>query len=230
MSSRFVSTSNQGLSPRVRGNQPADRLRGVDRRSIPAGAGEPDDPQVHPAAREVYPRGCGGTMSNDWVRPGVEGLSPRVRGNQRARRSRHAKSRSIPAGAGEPTRRPSARWTCWVYPRGCGGTSTGRPDSMTRMGLSPRVRGNRHLGGAGGRGPGSIPAGAGEPGTAGSRSATRRVYPRGCGGTPPSPVWPGKSRGSIPAGAGEPAWTEETPTVALVYPRGCGGTSLSRLR
>ena len=50
-----------GLSPRVRGNQPAPAEHYQCARSIPACAGEPRRGPDTIAGREVYPRVCGGT-------------------------------------------------------------------------------------------------------------------------------------------------------------------------
>ena len=52
-----------------------------------------------------------------------------------------------------------------VYPRVCGGTSSGMAATLTKPGLSPRVRGNRISGWRGLDRPRSIPACAGEPRT-----------------------------------------------------------------
>ena len=134
-----------GLSPRVRGN--LDVRQGIAcalncQRSIPACAGEPS---LRSAIVSLIHRG----------------LSPRVRGNQRNRHDGRP-TRSIPACAGEPDRRfhharlnglsPRVRGNRLtaaahqVYPRVCGGTS-----NVSTAGV-PRHR--------------SIPACAGEPGTA----------------------------------------------------------------
>ena len=51
-----------------------------------------------------------------------EGLSPRVRGNQRTIFNQLLYERSIPARAGEPFRRRRDQRQGWVYPRACGGT------------------------------------------------------------------------------------------------------------
>ena len=51
----------QGLSPRVRGNQPLEGRYQVDVGSIPAGAGEPKTLRASSLKSKVYPRGCGGT-------------------------------------------------------------------------------------------------------------------------------------------------------------------------
>ena len=172
-----------GLSPRVRGNQMwCLRLLRLGR-SIPAGAGEPSSFPPAVPAREVYPRGCGGTRNANLVSISQSGLSPRVRGNHFLVVKPRTTPRSIPAGAGEPRCGTSGRGRQGVYPRGCGGTLPTTIYRLNRGGLSPRVRGNladiptTHPMG------GSIPAGAGEPITTNQKILLGRVYPRGCGGT-----------------------------------------------
>ena len=113
------------------------------------------------------------------------------------------------------------------------------------QGLSPRMRGNRALRGAGGQCAGSIPAYAGEPKRLLLPPKRLPVYPRVCGGTMPSPQArrqagglsprmrgnrgmvghePGMS-GSIPAYAGEPQEVPSRYCCNRVYPRVCGGTA-----
>ena len=111
-----------------------------------------------------------------------------------------------------------------VYPRGCGGTAVIASSLSPKVGLSPRVRGNRpHSFPLSGNNR-SIPAGAGEPCSSTCPTGRTSVYPRGCGGTAqdraaarirsglsprvrgnPSKLlkYP-QTDGSIPAGAGEP--------------------------
>ena len=173
-----------GLSPRVRGNQPASRRRNRRIRSIPACAGEPVPPAVNACRRQVYPRVCGGTPPALDKAGRQRGLSPRVRGNPAADGPPGPPPGSIPACAGEPDspRRPVPR--ARVYPRVCGGTPP--PDTARRMmqGLSPRVRGNRIHRAAVKAVGGSIPACAGEPVYGDSSTSSSGVYPRVCGGTP----------------------------------------------
>ena len=182
---------------------------------------------------------------SDWC---ASGLSPRVRGNRRPAVPDALAPGSIPACAGEPG------WSCrrWcrgrVYPRVCGGTPGAVGHQSPRMGLSPRVRGNRRprfCSASTGR---SIPACAGEPAMAVIRSSWARVYPRVCGGTARAlrrvaSYWglsprvrgnPGQERyvrkpsGSIPACAGEPNPTSSRIIKRRVYPRVCGGTQRRR--
>ena len=135
---------------------------------------------------------------------GMEGLSPRVRGNRQYIPVPAAELRSIPACAGEPRSFARATSRRKVYPRVCGGTDMaianladmqglsprvrGNPDRAVAMmmpagGLSPRVRGNRFQFGERGISPGSIPACAGEPCSLKTLFGMSRVYPRVCGGT-----------------------------------------------
>ena len=51
----------EGLSPRLRGNLKANNYGVVNRRSIPAPAGEPSWASSRAVSFKVYPRACGGT-------------------------------------------------------------------------------------------------------------------------------------------------------------------------
>ena len=106
------------------------------------------------------------------------------------------------------------------------------------------MRGNQRSAGADAGASGSIPACAGEPWTTARTTASRRVYPRVCGGTAAAPTGPDQNEGlsprvrgnpvrsgrdlelprSIPACAGEPSWCRKITTRRKVYPRVCGGT------
>ena len=234
----------QGLSPRVRGNQAISARSSDTSGSIPARAGEPSTCAWRCRRCTVYPRACGGTDDDDDAEVHVQGLSPRVRGNQARRAPGDGRPGSIPARAGEPT---AEAWTCtatWVYPRACGGTKLMSYPSNGDQGLSPRVRGNLlHPPGVSDI-RGSIPARAGEPRACPCARCTFGVYPRACGGTRfcswacvndygLSPrvrgnqgpaLGGGALQGSIPARAGEPPPKCPLPVSSWVYPRACGGT------
>ena len=235
-----------GLSPRVRGNpRPLhDALDALG--SIPACAGEPQTGQMELQPEPVYPRVCGGTATNTFMRQQAQGLSPRVRGNLLHAVGCAQVGGSIPACAGEPPGSARRCRTSGVYPRVCGGTRRAVTWARDMTGLSPRVRGNRLPTPPSRRRAGSIPACAGEPiRTARARSSTR-VYPRVCGGTPetdlaairgvglsprvrgnrPAVAHVELRAGSIPACAGEPWPSGPRSRTARVYPRVCGGTTL----
>ena len=127
-----------------------------------------------------------------WVRiphsPPRTNLSPRVRGNHLAPPRPSLRIRSIPACAGEPSKRRAQSYRAQVYPRVCGGTQRrARPPGRV-LGLSPpppppRVRGNHRFDLRRRKFPRSIPACAGEPETTTGQTAEAPVYPRVCGGT-----------------------------------------------
>ena len=152
-----------GLSPRVRGNRSPHSMNLSGRGTIPARAGEPCALSLRDIVIWDYPRACGGTQD----------------GNNRC----IVCCGTIPARAGEPSRFHRDYIHARDYPRACGGTWSMQRKFRRSKGLSPRVRGNRlyeitALGQAG-----TIPARAGEP-AGGSRGfASKRDYPRACGGT-----------------------------------------------
>ena len=196
-------THCRGLSPRLRGNLLRTGQVVTQGRSIPAPAGEPPAPTRTRTWGTVYPRACGGTHFRRGPGAGLQGLSPRLRGNRLVGTAKNEKpglsprlrgnlrhrhgvpdpGRSIPAPAGEPrSRRPSAGWPA-VYPRACGGTAPAPQPVRQLRGLSPRLRGNRCFRSSRAGLLGSIPAPAGEPAASGSASSPPTVYPRACGGT-----------------------------------------------
>ena len=69
--------------------------------SIPACAGEPSISARRSTHEAVYPRVCGGTISDPVLKSSGPGLSPRVRGNPFACANGAILMRSIPACAGE---------------------------------------------------------------------------------------------------------------------------------
>ena len=131
-----------GLSPRGRGNQFQIDLRDPPLRSIPAWAGEPFD-LTDPLLLPVYPRVGGGTTASSAAAPFCQGLSPRGRGNPDHQLPDHKPERSIPAWAGEPSRRGAPPGPSSVYPRVGGGTTPASVRAQVDGGLSPRGRGNR---------------------------------------------------------------------------------------
>ncbi len=233
----------EGLSPRVRGSQL--RVAGVGglSGSIPACAGEPRMSRWATTANWVYPRVCGGARDGERTEHAGPGLSPRVRGSHQKVRCPLVGTGSIPACAGEPSPVSQTPGSARVYPRVCGGAAARVTVKATTQGLSPRVRGSLVDFFHANVNQGSIPACAGEPQSARSRSRTRRVYPRVCGGAASRRRTSACSRGlsprvrgslndlnkrgrdvgSIPACAGEPPSGVHRRGLLWVYPRVCGG-------
>jgi len=77
----FPSSTMTGLSPRVRGHRLAGVSAPKNHGSIPACAGASQSPRMRGACPTVYPRVCGGILSDAVLRIWFEGLSPRVRGH-----------------------------------------------------------------------------------------------------------------------------------------------------
>ena len=211
-----------GLSPRLRGNRTCPPRRELGVRSIPAPAGEPcccstgpgaawvypracgePNRKTRPMAKAtVYPRACGGTSIRHIQSLVASGLSPRLRGTFSYTDDDDGRQ-GLSRACGEPNGDAGSSPLKRVYPRACGGTLLLLDRTRSRVGLSPRLRGNR----TGRPDPWprrrSIPAPAGEPPSGISNLLWRRVYPRACG---------------------EPSPTLTTMTAGRVYPRACGGT------
>ena len=218
-----------GLSPRVRGNRLLRERRALQRRSIPACAGEPRQIELSVLAWRVYPRVCGGTSEWEIAGEPWQGLSPRVRGNRDGGIYTRYSHGSIPACAGEPCLDGIGPIPAGVYPRVCGGTPPFARCACVNWGLSPRVRGNLFGVLVWIEVRGSIPACAGEPDRGAEHAASAAVYPRVCGGTTPCRAECHHHQRSIPACAGEPAYDSPSTHATKVYPRVCGGTTVARL-
>ena len=229
--------STSGPSPLARGSHQDLPARGLGRRSIPAGAGEPAQRWCSPRAAGVHPRWRGGARTELQQSGAPGGPSPLARGGRRANGS---------AGTVHPRWRggpPCPRRGCrpgGVHPRWRGGAHAPPLAWARATGPSPLARGSQRVADGIDVWGGSIPAGAGEP-SAGSRgSGSRQVHPRWRGGARetetrisrgggPSPLARGSRRvetvahdllGSIPAGAGvHPRWRGgATPGFETVEP------------
>ena len=237
-----ASRSRVGLSPQVRGTGLGQGANAVERRFIPAGAGNRRWTLCGKPTPTVYPRRCG--EQRVWgPLPAIScGLSPQVRGTAELAGLGLALARFIPAGAGNSTGLYVLSAKNSVYPRRCGEQAQQGADDQRFGGLSPQVRGtvdDPHAHRAGGR---FIPAGAGNRGCRPCLCLLLPVYPRRCGeqvlerdrhlvavGLSPQvrgtvfqgPGLFGLGR-FIPAGAGN-RWSKYRVTISTsVYPRRCG--------
>ena len=232
-----------GLSPRGRGKHSRPQRRLSRRGSIPAWAGETDEPVPCWRRGEVYPRVGGGNRVYTSTLQDSRGLSPRGRGKHGQDVSQPQRLRSIPAWAGETEPAVHVKLFLTVYPRVGGGNRCKwrMPDLST--GLSPRGRGKPRLSVVHSGQRRSIPAWAGETPAIRCEYARIRVYPRVGGGNSSYSRAPQSLPGLSPRGRGKlselwdtdsagrsiPAWAGETtpsschPMQYAVYPRVGGG-------
>ena len=232
-----------GLSPRGRGKHRPVHLQRIERRSIPAWAGETSSPVTGASTIKVYPRVGGGNPRTRPPTRASSGLSPRGRGKQRIVESDRYRSGSIPAWAGE-TRLPISPLTARkVYPRVGGGNISERSSAHISAGLSPRGRGKHAEYWGIVQQIRSIPAWAGETCRTAMRAHAAGVYPRVGGGNATRPTTAARASGLSPRGRGKrsvqprvhaaarsiPAWAGETSDMHIsqtnrpVYPRVGGG-------
>ena len=172
---------DHGSSPRVRGT-PLRGLDGLlDRRFIPAGAGNARVPCAGALPRSVHPRGCGEREPDLLIVDYPNGSSPRVRGTLRPAVDGGHVRRFIPAGAGNASTFLALRPSTTVHPRGCGERADIQEGGNGASGSSPRVRGTpqtelhevqHHR---------FIPAGAGNAVSCSCTTTRPPVHPRGCG-------------------------------------------------
>ena len=113
----------------------------VQRRSIPAWAGETHRRYADLDKFQVYPRVGGGNSHAPYPPPSLTGLSPRGRGKRGKVKGGKASWRSIPAWAGETATIALTDTTTGVYPRVGGGNSHQFIMRPLMSGLSPRGRG-----------------------------------------------------------------------------------------
>ena len=152
-----------GLSPRVRGHPNTIAETPWLEGSIPACAGSPLGFWRSSPRTSVYPRVCGVTAYKKNSFTLKHGLSPRVRGHQRAHPPGANRIGSIPACAGSPLQQRHDLRSPLVYPRVCGVTVAAAGMRRKISGLSPRVRGHHEIQVGTSSTYRSIPACAGSP-------------------------------------------------------------------
>ncbi len=158
----------------------------LQRRFIPAGAGNTNIQPGRWTCISVHPRGCGEHLNLAAANSWRSGSSPRVRGTLFLVAVDLSSTRFIPAGAGTTRKTPRYCYPGSVHPRGCGEHTATAHRRICRAGSSPRVRGTHKKGQQEPAHERFIPAGAGNTKwrQACTRSAT--VHPRGCGEHQPS--------------------------------------------
>ena len=113
-------TRSYGSSPRVRGTLLMDIRHELQRRFIPARAGNTSAKITFPCSSTVHPRACGEHAQVLATAKLYTGSSPRVRGTRGHGRARSAHNRFIPARAGNTCLAGVAAVGLAVHPRACG--------------------------------------------------------------------------------------------------------------
>ena len=132
-----------GSSPRVRGTPPLPRFLRLDRRFIPACAGNALPLPPEPSRPPVHPRVCGERIVALSASYRSAGSSPRVRGTQIGAFCYDCISRFIPACAGNARDAPPQLLSTPVHPRVCGERALLDHPNISMNGSSPRVRGTQ---------------------------------------------------------------------------------------
>ena len=130
-----------GSSPRVRGTVLIDRSPALNKRFIPACAGNSLGNAVVPLQGAVHPRVCGEQECLVRLYRVTHGSSPRVRGTVARRISRFNAQRFIPACAGNSLGNAVVPLQGAVHPRVCGEQIRAKAVEGGVSGSSPRVRG-----------------------------------------------------------------------------------------
>ena len=190
-----------GSSPRVRGKLGGLRVGVVQRRIIPARAGQTEQGRRQgkkariiparagqtlrnhgiPDQRTDHPRACGANDRNHSTTRSASGSSPRVRGKQMAALREELIRRIIPARAGQTAVLRSTQMARPDHPRACGANPGCSASRRASCGSSPRVRGKpsgSHSRTARGR---IIPARAGQTRRVPRRCRPAPDHPRACG-------------------------------------------------
>ena len=170
-----------GSSPRMRGKQGGAIAFRLQRRIIPAHAGQTLSVCLAAVAASDHPRACGANDAGGAGVAALHGSSPRMRGKLIIVVPVHATQRIIPAHAGQ-TRRPGSSLPVWPdHPRACGANFGTNWAGSVSPGSSPRMRGKLSCCARCVRPSRIIPAHAGQTKANGIRRGVYQDHPRACG-------------------------------------------------
>jgi len=170
-----------GSSPRLRGTLPRHGAGIVQRRFIPAPAGNAAFAWRRRISASVHPRACGERVRSQQPTALIFGSSPRLRGTPGRGVPAKFGNRFIPAPAGNATCTTSPCSPPSVHPRACGERLAAFGREVAEVGSSPRLRGTLPAGDGRCRGDRFIPAPAGNASGPRASGAARAVHPRACG-------------------------------------------------
>ena len=185
----------------------------------PLARGTPKAPARHAVERRFIPAGAGNTRLVLILQRPANGLSPLARGTRTQLILNDVLSRFIPAGAGNTIGAVFQHLDMTVYPRWRGEHPTHNSSHVPPRGLSPLARGTRKVMAVHAIPARFIPAGAGN--TAGLPAVDRRrtVYPRWRGEHGLAGLVQSWAQRFIPAGAGNTIELSVFFGAQKVYPR-----------
>ncbi len=180
-SPRRTGVVDSGSSPRMRGTGQHAGREGVERRFIPAHAGNRNCAQSPAVMSPVHPRACGEQGFSMAMSGALAGSSPRMRGTAAPPCDWPPCTRFIPAHAGNRLSHHAKPRLPPVHPRACGEQQGQVSLAIFHGGSSPRMRGT-----GSGRFSSSdpnrfIPAHAGNRAQVAASSRHQPVHPRACG-------------------------------------------------
>ena len=213
-----------GRSPLTRGRQVMREADAGPSRSIPAHAGETGGSRHIQARAGVDPRSRGGDAMGAVASVTASGRSPLTRGRRRSSPFRYVWGGSIPAHAGETSRRSRTSSAQRVDPRSRGGDVKPRITAPPARGRSPLTRGRRRSKMPFASCWRSIPAHAGETASPNTKSPTGRVDPRSRGGDRSRFRSPRSSSGRSPLTRGRPHVVADVEGVVGSIPAHAGET------
>ena len=224
--SRATSVSTAGSSPLARGTRLSTQTRSLDRRFIPAGAGNTGKPAGARLKPAVHPRWRGEHQATGSPTRASCGSSPLARGTQCSGMVVFSVSRFIPAGAGNTTRMPPSPTSQPVHPR-WRGEHRRRLSRIGRfIGSSPLARGTRRKDNRPGAVPRFIPAGAGNTIRCAPAAGRSAVHPRWRGEHPFARRQVPTPDGSSPLARGTRLPARQDQAGRRFIPAGAGNTIL----
>ena len=140
-----TSVLSPGSSPQVRGTPIGHGAVHPNQRFIPAGTGNSSWQLASMVFLSVHPRRYGELQHALFLRVGIGGSSPQVRGTRSLRVGEVANKRFIPAGTGNSSSSNVTVTGQPVHPRRYGELRAYRQRSNPWCGSSPQVRGTRHI-------------------------------------------------------------------------------------
>ena len=138
-----ATVSASGSSPRMRGKHECSPSRHLQRRIIPAHAGQTEGRALADSWNADHPRACGANGEGADAGSELVGSSPRMRGKPGVAWQARELTRIIPAHAGQTD--AGAGWAHGSpdHPRACGANVLSICRQTGKTGSSPRMRGKR---------------------------------------------------------------------------------------